>query len=80
MRSILRSTQGSRPRRSGPSEGASVLMSTLSLLRPMLQDIREHHGIKAMLSNFGRPHLSTDNLFPAALLSLFLLSRHRALP
>jgi hypothetical protein len=49
------------------------VMSALSLLRPMLQDIREHHGIKAMLSNFGRPHLSTDNLFPAALLCLFLL-------
>ena len=39
----------------------------------MLQDIREHHGIKAMLSNFGRPRLSTDNLFPAALLCLFLV-------
>jgi TctA family transporter len=49
------------------------VMSALSLLRPMLQDIREHHGIKEMLSNFGRPHLSTDNLFPAALLCLFLL-------
>lgn len=49
------------------------VMSALSLLRPMLQDIREHHGIKAMLSNFGQPHLSTDNLFPATLLCLFLL-------
>jgi hypothetical protein len=45
----------------------------LSLLRPMLQDIRERHGIKAMLSNFGQPHLSAYNLFPAALLCLFLL-------
>ena len=49
------------------------VMSALSLLRPMLQDIRAHHGIKGILSNFGRPHLSTDNLFPAALLCLFLL-------
>jgi TctA family transporter len=49
------------------------VMSALSLLRPMLQDIREHHGIKAMLSNFGRPHLSADNLFPAGLLCLFLV-------
>ena len=48
------------------------VLSALSLLRPVLQDIREHHGIKAMLSNFGRPRLSTDNLFPAALLCLFL--------
>jgi TctA family transporter len=48
------------------------VLSALSLLRPVLQDIREHHGIRAMLSNFGRPHLSTDDLFPAALLCLFL--------
>jgi TctA family transporter len=48
------------------------VLSALSLLRPVLQDIREHHGIKAMLSNFGRPRLSSDNLFPAALLCLFL--------
>jgi hypothetical protein len=49
------------------------VLSALSLLRPMLQDIREHHGIKVMLSSFGRPRLSTDNLFPAALLCLFLV-------
>jgi hypothetical protein len=55
-------------------------MSALSLLRPMLQDIREHHGIKAMLSNFGRPHLSTDNLFPAALLCLFLVMLWMSIP
>jgi TctA family transporter len=48
------------------------VLSTLSLLRPVLQDIREHHGVKAMLSNFGRPRLSSDNLFPATLLCLFL--------
>jgi hypothetical protein len=39
----------------------------------VLQDIREHHGIKVMLSNFGRPHLSADNLFPATLLCLFVV-------
>jgi TctA family transporter len=47
-------------------------MSVLTLTRPMLQDIREHHGIKAMLSNFGRPRLTTDNLFPAALIAIFV--------
>src|SRR6201981_1704749 len=52
---------------------AMFLLSAISLARPLLQDIREHHGMRAMLSNFGRPHLSTDNLFPAALLCLFLL-------
>jgi TctA family transporter len=49
------------------------LLSALTLLRPVLQDIREHHGVKAMLTSFGAPRLSTDNLFPAALLCLFLV-------
>jgi TctA family transporter len=46
-------------------------MSILTLTRPMLQDIREHHGLKAMLSNFGTPRLTSDNLFPAALMCIF---------
>jgi hypothetical protein len=46
-------------------------MSILTLTRPMLQDIREHHGVKAMLSNFGMPRLTSDNLFPAALMCIF---------
>jgi TctA family transporter len=48
-------------------------LSILTLTRPLLQDIREHHGVKAMLSNFGAPRLTTDNLFPAALLCLFVV-------
>jgi TctA family transporter len=48
-------------------------MSILTLTRPMLQDIREHHGIKAMLSNFGTPRLKSDHLFPAALLCIFVV-------
>jgi hypothetical protein len=48
-------------------------LSALTLLRPLLQDIREHHGVKAMLSSFGAPRLTSDNLFPAALLSLFVV-------
>src|SRR6266446_5314069 len=47
-------------------------LSLLTLTRPVLQDIREHHGIKYMLSHFGRPKFSTDHLFPAALLCLFV--------
>jgi hypothetical protein len=50
-----------------------LALSILTLTRPLLQDIREHHGIKAMLSNFGAPRLTTDNLFPAALLCLFIV-------
>jgi hypothetical protein len=48
-------------------------LAALTLLRPVIQDIKEHHGVKAMLTNFGRPHLSFGNLFPAALLTLFLV-------
>src|SRR5260370_36453233 len=48
-------------------------LSILTLTRPVLQDIREHHGIKAMLSNFGAPRLTAQNLFPAALLCLFIV-------
>jgi TctA family transporter len=48
-------------------------MSLLTLTRPMLQDIREHHGVKAMLSNFGMPRLTSDNLFPAALIAIFVI-------
>jgi putative tricarboxylic transport membrane protein len=46
-------------------------MALLSLLGPVLQDIREHHGVKSMLSSFGKPRLTWNNLFPFALLSLF---------
>src|ERR1700730_3747437 len=57
-----------------------LAMSALSLARPMLQDIREHHAIKAMLSNFGAPRLSSDNLFPAALLCLFVVMMAMSIP
>src|SRR5262245_61008923 len=52
---------------------AMFALSALTLLRPVLQDIKEHHGIGAMLTSFGKPRFSTDNLFPAALLCLFLV-------
>ncbi len=48
-------------------------LSIVTLTRPLLQGIREHHGIKDVLSSFGRPRLTTDNLFPAALLSLIVV-------
>ncbi|HEY1385118.1 MAG TPA: tripartite tricarboxylate transporter permease [Dongiaceae bacterium] len=48
-----------------------VIMAVLSLMRPLLQDIRAHHGIKAMLTEFGPPHFSADNAFPVLLLCLF---------
>jgi len=51
-----------------------ILMFTLaavSLFRPLIQDVRNHGGIRGMLSDFGRPHFSWHNLFPAFLLALF---------
>jgi len=48
------------------------IMAGLSLLRPLLQDVRNHGGLTKMVSQFGHPLVSTDNLFPAALLCLFI--------
>jgi len=42
-----------------------------SLMRPFVQDIRAHGGLKGMLSDFGPPRFSTQNLFPVFLLCLF---------
>src|ERR1700720_4507138 len=54
-------------------------MAGLSLMGPLLQDIRAHHGVKAMVTDFGRPRITTDNLFPAALLSLFAVMLYQSL-
>jgi hypothetical protein len=48
------------------------VMAGLSLLRPLIQDVRGHGGLKAMVSQWGRPQFSANNLFPAALLCLFI--------
>jgi TctA family transporter len=77
------------------------IMAGLSLLRPLLQDVRAHappvvkvgtyvpwlrffivfwyglvrigRGLKFMLTNFGTARFSVNNLFPAALLCLFIV-------
>jgi TctA family transporter len=54
-------------------------MAALSLMGPLLQDIRAHHGLRAMLTDFGRPRITMDNLFPAALLSLFAVMLYQSL-
>jgi TctA family transporter len=59
---------------------AMFILSALTLLRPVLQDIREHHGIRRMLTDFGAPRLSTDNLFPVAMLCLFLVMLSMSIP
>ncbi len=51
-----------------------ILMFTLaavSLFRPLLQDVRAHGGVQGLLSDFGRPRFSWQNLFPMFLLALF---------
>jgi TctA family transporter len=55
------------------------IMAGLSLMGPLLQDIRAHRGVGSMLSDYGRPHFSTDNLFPAALLTLFAVMLYQSL-
>jgi hypothetical protein len=54
-------------------------MAALSLAGPLLQDIRAHHGLKAMVTEFGRPRITSDNLFPAALLSLFAVMLYQSI-
>jgi hypothetical protein len=54
-------------------------MAGLSLMGPLLQDVRAPNGIKGMLSDFGKPRLTSDNLFPAALLSLFVVMLYQSL-
>ncbi len=48
------------------------IMAGLSLLRPLLADIRSHGGVKKMVSQWGHPMFSPENLFAAALLCLFI--------
>jgi len=48
------------------------IMAGLSLLRPLLQDIRSHGGLKKMVSQWGHPLFAPGNLFTGALLCLFI--------
>ncbi len=49
-----------------------LAMAALSLLRPFFQDVRAHGGIGRMLADFGPPRPTGSDLFPAALLCLFV--------
>jgi TctA family transporter len=48
------------------------VMAGMSLLRPLLADVRNHGGLKRMVTQWGKPQFSADNLFPVALLCLFV--------
>lgn len=47
------------------------VLAALSLFRPLMQDVRAHGGVKGMLTGFGRPRPTWQNLFPLFLLGLF---------
>jgi TctA family transporter len=53
-------------------------LAFMSLVRPLLQDVRRHGGVVGMLSDFGRPRFSWQNLFPVALLCLFIVMMSQA--
>ncbi len=48
-------------------------MAAISLLRPLLQDVKAHNGIKGMLSDFKAPRFTWQNLLPISLLVLFVV-------
>lgn len=47
------------------------ILAFLTLLRPLLEDVRAHGGVKEMLTDFGAPRFNPANLFPLGLLCLF---------
>jgi TctA family transporter len=53
-------------------------MAAMSLLRPFLQDVRAHGGVRGLLSDFGAPRFSSTQIFPAFLLCLFIVMMSQA--
>jgi len=47
-----------------------LILAVLGLVRPFLQDVRIHGGIKGMLSGFGKPKVSLRDLLPVFLIGL----------
>ena len=39
------------------------VMAMIGLLRPFLEDVKAHGGVKRMLTDFGRPRSRTSDLF-----------------
>ena len=48
------------------------VMALLSLLRPFLQDVKAHGGLKGMLSDFHAPKFAWTQVFPAFLIVIFV--------
>jgi TctA family transporter len=49
------------------------LMAGLTLLRPLLKEVKAHGGWRAMLSDFHRPVFNLGQLFPLGLLIIFAI-------
>ena len=50
-----------------------------TLLRPLVQDVRAHGGLKGMVSDLGAPRFAWQNLFPLFLLGLFAVMMREAI-
>jgi TctA family transporter len=48
-------------------------MASLSLLGPFFKDVRAHGGIKGMLSDIHKPHITGMQVFPIFMLGLFIV-------
>jgi TctA family transporter len=54
-----------------PAVVVVFIAAAVSLLRPLLQDVRAHGGVRGMVADFGAPRFTARNLFPLFLLGLF---------
>jgi hypothetical protein len=53
-------------------------IAIISLLGPFLRDVRAHGGARGMLSGFGKPHISFQQILPVVLLCLFVVMLEQA--
>jgi len=49
----------------------TLALAIMGFVRPVLQDVRSHGGLKKMLTNFGAPHFMPSNLFYLLFFGLF---------
>jgi len=54
------------------------LMAASSLLRPFLQDVRNHGGVKGLVTGFGKPHFKPRYLFTFGFICLFSVALFHA--
>jgi TctA family transporter len=54
------------------------VMAVLSVLRPFLQDVKTHGGVRSMLSDFHAPHITPMQIFPIFMVGLFAVMLSQA--